>query len=108
MKNRNSNIRRRQIIINCAYDLLKKQKKYEFVVPDDSLSEPPDAVSIDERIDLYQALNTLHPEEKTLIILKYFEDRSFREIAETMKLPESTVKTRLYRTIGKLKEAVSV
>ena len=72
------------------------------------LSEPPDAVSIDERIDLYQALNTLHPEEKTLIILKYFEDRSFREIAETMKLPESTVKTRLYRTIGKLKEAVSV
>lgn len=87
---------------------MKKQKKSEFVVPDDSLSEPPDAVSIDERIDLYQALNTLHPEEKTLIILKYFEDRSFREIAETMKLPESTVKTRLYRTIGKLKEAVSV
>ncbi|MFQ9636990.1 MAG: RNA polymerase sigma factor [Eisenbergiella sp.] len=53
-------------------------------------------------------MNTLNPEEKTLIILKYFEDRSFREIAETMKLPESTVKTRLYRTIGKLKEAVSV
>ncbi|MFR9236086.1 MAG: RNA polymerase sigma factor [Eisenbergiella massiliensis] len=63
---------------------IEKAEKYEFVVPDDSLSEPPDAVSIDERIDLYQALNTLHPEEKTLIILKYFEDRSFREIAETM------------------------
>ena len=97
-----------RIIINCAYDLLKKQKKYEFVVPDDTFTEQPEELSIDDRLDLYQALNTLNPEEKTLIILKYFEDRSFREIAETMKLPESTVKTRLYRTIGKLKEAVSV
>ena len=87
---------------------MKKQKKYEFVVPDDTFTEQPEELSIDDRLDLYQALNTLNPEEKTLIILKYFEDRSFREIAETMKLPESTVKTRLYRTIGKLKEAVSV
>lgn len=50
----------------------------------------------------------MQPDERTLIILKYFEDRSFREIAETLKLPESTVKTRLYRIIGKLKSAVSV
>ena len=97
-----------RIIINCAYDLLKKQKKYEFIVPDDTLPAREEDLSVDDRLDLYQALNTLQPDERTLIILKYFEDRSFREIAETLKLPESTVKPRLYRIIGKLKSAVSV
>ena len=87
---------------------MTNQKKYEFIVPDDTLPAREEDLSVDDRLDLYQALNTLQPDERTLIILKYFEDRSFREIAETLKLPESTVKTRLYRIIGKLKSAVSV
>ena len=61
---------------------------------------------MDDRLDLYQALDTLSPDEKSLIILKYFEDRSFREISSILNLPESTVKTRLYRIIGKLRTAI--
>ena len=95
-----------RIIINCAYDLLKKQNKYELSEPDDSLPAEPEPLSIDDRLDLYQALDTLPPAEKSLIILKYFEDRSFREIASILNIPESTVKTRLYRVIGKLKTAI--
>lgn len=95
-----------RIIINCAYNLLKKQNKYELSEPDDSLPAEPEPLSIDDRLDLYQALDTLPPAEKSLIILKYFEDRSFREIASILNIPESTVKTRLYRVIGKLKTAI--
>ena len=95
-----------RIIINCACDLLKKQNRYDFHEPDDSLPAREEDLSVDDRLDLYQALDTLSPDEKSLIILKYFEDRSFREISSILKLPESTVKTRLYRIIGKLRTAI--
>ena len=97
-----------RIIINCACDLLKKQNRYDFHEPDDSLPAREEDLSVDDRLDLYQALDTLSPDEKSLIILKYFEDRSFREISSILKLPESTVKTRLYRIIGKLRAAILV
>lgn len=35
-----------RIIINCAYDLLKKQKKYEFIVPDDTLPAREEDLSV--------------------------------------------------------------
>ena len=95
-----------RIIINCACDLLKKQNRYDFHQPDDSLPAREEDLSVDDRLDLYQALDTLSPDEKSLIILKYFEDRSFREISSILNLPESTVKTRLYRIIGKLRTAI--
>ena len=95
-----------RIIINCACDLLKKQNRYDFHEPDGSLPAREEDLSVDDRLDLYQALDTLSPDEKSLIILKYFEDRSFREISSILNLPESTVKTRLYRIIGKLRTAI--
>lgn len=95
-----------RIIINCACDLLKKQNRYDFYEPDDSLPAREEDLSVDDRLDLYQALDTLSPDEKSLIILKYFEDRSFREISSILNLPESTVKTQLYRIIGKLRTAI--
>ncbi|HJC57888.1 MAG TPA: sigma-70 family RNA polymerase sigma factor [Candidatus Eisenbergiella intestinipullorum] len=95
-----------RIIINCACDLLKKQKRCDFQEPDDSFPAKEEELSVDDRLDLYQALDNLAPDEKSLIILKYFEDRSFREISSILNLPESTVKTRLYRIIGKLRAAM--
>ena len=95
-----------RIVINCACDLLKKQNRFDFHEPDDSLPAKEEELSVDDRLDLYQALDALSPDEKSLIILKYFEDRSFREISSILKLPESTVKTRLYRVIGKLRTAM--
>lgn len=94
-----------RIIINCACDYLKKQGRYQYSEPDDSLPASQEEVSIDEKLDLYQALDALDTADKALIILKYFEERSFREIAKILSVPESTVKTRLYRILGRLKEA---
>lgn len=95
-----------RIIINCACDLLKKQNRYDFHEPDDSIPAREDELSVDDRLDLYQALDELAPDEKSLVILKYFEDKSFREIASILSIPESTVKTRLYCIIGKLRDAI--
>ena len=54
-------------------------------------------------MDLYNALDILEPEERTYIVLRYFEAYNFREIAQMLRLPESTVKSRSYRALDKMK-----
>jgi RNA polymerase sigma-70 factor (ECF subfamily) len=52
-----------------------------------------------------QLLHTLAPSYRTPVILRYWYDMSYKEIAETMGVTESTVKTRLHRARHKLASA---
>jgi RNA polymerase sigma-70 factor (ECF subfamily) len=49
-----------------------------------------------------QLLETLPPSYRVPVILRYWYDMSYKEIAETMGVTESTVKTRLHRARIKL------
>lgn len=96
-----------QIIIRTAINYIKKQKK---VVPIESYEQINMGGSIDEfeqmetRLDVFTALECITPEEKTYIILKYFEQKSFTEIAGIMDVPEATAKTKVYRSLEKIKQ----
>jgi RNA polymerase sigma-70 factor (ECF subfamily) len=52
-------------------------------------------------------LNVLSPTYRTPVILRYWYDISYREIAEAMGVSENAVKTRLYRARGKLARHLS-
>lgn len=93
-----------RIVINSALELLRKRtyhSSFTDCIGPEALSEPPD---LDIQYDLYAALDSLGAEDKSYVILKYFEGYSFREIADILKTPESTVKSRLYRCLGKMRE----
>jgi RNA polymerase sigma-70 factor (ECF subfamily) len=63
------------------------------------------AVTRDFREDLDEALATLRPEFRRLIVLRYLEDMSYEDIAEVVGLPLGTVKSHLHRaraTLGRL------
>ena len=47
-------------------------------------------------------------EERELIILRFYEDKQLSEIAEILQENLSTVKSRLYRTLRKLREELEV
>ena len=49
------------------------------------------------------AIATLPPEQSQMLRLAYFEDRSHSDIAEALKLPLGTVKSRLRLAIGRLR-----
>lgn len=97
-----------RIVINCAMDYMRRNKKYTYM--EDStveFSAKEDPVSLEDKLDLYEALDRLKPEDKAFIILKYFEDQRFKDMAEVLSMPENTVKTRLYRILGKLKQQLT-
>lgn len=50
-----------------------------------------------------RALGALSPELKQVVVMKEFEEMTFQEIAETLELPVSTVKSRLYTALKQLK-----
>jgi RNA polymerase sigma-70 factor (ECF subfamily) len=88
-----------RIVINNAIDSLRKKKRetvslleVELVHEDQYQEEDPLAL-----------LSTLEDKDRALVILKYLEDWKLEEISEIMEMNISTVKSRLYRALKKLK-----
>lgn len=55
---------------------------------------------------LMHAVQRLKPDEQTLITLRYFLELPETEVAQTLQLPQGTVKSRLHRTLAKLREII--
>ena len=49
------------------------------------------------------AVMSLSPKQRDVVILRYYHDMKIKEIAEALSIPQSTVKTRLYRGEKNLK-----
>ena len=56
-----------------------------------------------ENFDLKVAMQTLSEQERMIVELKYFEGLKLEEISELMNLNVSTVKSKLYRSMKKLR-----
>jgi RNA polymerase sigma-70 factor (ECF subfamily) len=69
-------------------------------LPDDP---PPDVPEVGPE-DLQRALNELPEGFRTPVILFYFEDMSYRDIADQMALPIGTVMSRLARAKAHLRD----
>ncbi|HQH73019.1 MAG TPA: RNA polymerase sigma factor [bacterium] len=55
------------------------------------------------QVRIHTALLRLPPEERMVLILRHYENLPFKEIAELVQTPESTVKTRVYRALHTLR-----
>lgn len=81
----------------------------------EALSEHPTAQSLaanpDQQIQqselgsiLQLALNQLPAEQRIVVIMKEYEGLKFREIADILKVPENTAKSRMYYGLKKLRQ----
>ena len=88
-----------RIVINESISFLRKQKQRET-----SLYEADgETTDLYQDVDLHQALEQLELMDKTVIMLRYFEGMQLNQIAETLDENLSTVKSRLYRSLKKLR-----
>lgn len=92
-----------RILVNESLTWLKKSKR-EQVQPAEAMTEIPyrDQDRFEDA-DLYESIRQLSPEGQTVVMLRYFEDMSLQEIADVTSTNLSTVKTRLYASLKKLK-----
>ena len=103
-----------QIALNACRDRLRRRRGRTQLSLDDleTAQVPrqggPSALELVEAKDLARAvqaaMDTLPHEQREVIALKEYQGLTFVEIAETLDVPVSTVKTRLYRGLGQLRE----
>ena len=56
-----------------------------------------------ENVDLKKAMESLEKEDRAVVVLRYYEDMKLEDIAKVLNENLSTVKSRLYRSMRKLK-----
>lgn len=96
-----------RIMLNEIYNMLRRQHREPHLSSDEELDDIPDSMQmakeVAESLTLKEALDCLSPEDKMLVQLRYFEDLKLEQIAEILDENLSTVKSRLYRTLKKLR-----
>lgn len=91
-----------RILLNSIYQGQKQNKGHS---PFEEYCEaaPELPVSIEEKTDLYHAIDLLSPTYKTVVVLQYFAGLKIKEIAQIMDLPVGSVKGYLFRAKEALK-----
>ena len=97
-----------RIMLNEIFRYAKQPKflSYEAMLEE----EGKDAGSVEDTyadIDLQRALEALPAEDKAIVILRFFEDRKIEEIAVILYENVNTVKSRLYRSMKKMRISLS-
>lgn len=94
-----------RIAINTAIDVAKSNKANDLIQAHHNELE---LVTIDETPELKWRLEhimtRLRIEEKSVILLKYYEDMTFEEISNVLKIPVGSVKTLVYRGLKKMRK----
>ncbi|EOT2959541.1 sigma-70 family RNA polymerase sigma factor [Clostridium perfringens] len=95
-----------RILINVSIDFLKKKGKNEMLDESTPIIKEKCEISTEEKLDLYNAIDLLNDNYKTVIIMMYFNDMKIKDISKVMEIPENTVKTYLRRAKQDLGEVL--
>ena len=94
-----------RILMNCAADLICTKNTYEQGVT--SLIMKDTTLDIDVKVTLNNVMNFLMKVEKDVVLLKYYEDYTFKQIADCLEMMKiGSTKTILYQALKKLKVAL--
>ena len=103
-----------RVVSNKSKNLLKKKNMLIFEayeeesfeeIPDDTSKFNPEESLNQEEIcrEVMAAIDELSDEKRVCVVMKYFSEMTVSEIAESLEVPESTVKNRLYAARKDLK-----
>ena len=100
-----------RIAMSCALNALRSQRRRDlrFVRDDAALEQAVDEGSHQEQSDATQgariraALDKLNPDHRAVVVLRLLDERSTKEAAEVLQVPEGTVLSRLSRAVTQLR-----
>jgi len=104
-----------RIVTNLALNRLQSAQRrahmterytQQVIMDNSHLSIDGQVVKRQQHRRLLQAVEQLRPEQRTLIVLRYLLELSESEVAEALKIPIGTVKSRLHRTLAQLREII--
>jgi RNA polymerase sigma-70 factor, ECF subfamily len=103
------------ILVNTCRGMLRKQKSRQFLaallgrsLEDRSSTEPEAAyLKAESTRRLWQAVKQLDDKHRLVVLLRYQEELTIREIAQVLSIQEKNVYTRLYAAFRQLRPQIS-
>lgn len=97
-----------KVLINNCNDIIRSKCGELLSLEDDMIEKLPDYSNdynkLEEKYDFLELINFLNEEEKTIMIMRYSQDFSIREISEVLGLNEGIIRTKIYRIKKKIKD----
>ena len=91
-----------RIASNAIADRWKLQSREAANPPEEELSNPR-MEDVERKAELFQLVDRLPQDQRRVIILRFAEQKSIREIAQEMKRTEGAIKQLQFRALGKLR-----
>jgi RNA polymerase sigma-70 factor, ECF subfamily len=101
-----------RILVNTCRDRLRLRRRRALFELGRGLSPPEHPAVADtgiraaERDGLRRAFQSLSPDERIVLVLRYEADLTVSSIASHVGVPEGTVKSRLHNSLGKLRRSL--
>ena len=97
----------RRILVNAHISGTRRGSSREtpVAVAASGQSEPDPALALAEHDAMWRALAALPPRERTVLILRYYEDLDHASIAAALGIKESTARATLHRALASLRAA---
>lgn len=95
-----------RMTINCAINVIRKNRKVVQLKPEyvDVVGVTDADEDIPLSLSLQELLDALNEDEKSVVLLKFYHEYTFQEIAELLQMPLGTAKSITYRALGKLRK----
>jgi len=96
-----------RILVNCCRDRLRKRRRTPRLMAGEVEGAVPDTNAATlERDELYAEIARLEPDQRIVVMLRFWNDMTVDDIAETLGVPTGTVKSRLHRSMRRLRVAL--
>jgi len=102
-----------RIVLNVSKSMLSSRRSAE-ALPDESAwadssqTDPDDRIDrVRSRGDLRRAVGRLPNRQQEVVMLKVYEGRTYREVAEILELSEGAVKAHLHQAVSNLRRRLS-
>lgn len=103
-----------RLTTNAGIDWLRREKRYrstddvtELELPDDAPSPQEQAEQSETQSAVRRALSRLSEEHRQVLLLRYMQELDYGEIAAALDVSEGTVKSRINRAKGRLRELLA-
>jgi RNA polymerase sigma-70 factor (ECF subfamily) len=74
-----------------------EESDYSFELPDTDLEPDQELIASQRKKMLDEAMNSLPPKYRQVILMRHVDEKEYQEIAKTLKLPLGTIKAHIFR-----------
>ena len=93
-----------KITMNCATNVIRRNKKVVHLKPEYEEFIGIENEDIPLSISLQVLIEALEEDEKSIVLLRFYHNHTFKEISELLEIPLGTAKSVLYRALEKLRK----